>query len=126
MLDLAPHSALLHHHRGLIHYDKGEYDQAIRHYSVAIASQPGYADAFNNRANAYFSEGNCDAAVRDYTTAIELLPDYAKAYNNRGIAYFVLNRYEEAWSDVKSCRRFGGTPTPEFLKALSDASGRRE
>ncbi|MEP6880146.1 MAG: tetratricopeptide repeat protein, partial [Nitrosospira sp.] len=54
-------------------------------YTEAICLQPGYADAYYNRANARKNKGDLEGAVQDYTEAIRLQPDLAEAYNNRAI-----------------------------------------
>ena len=70
--------------------------------------------------------GQYDAAIKDYDKAIELKPDFAAAYNNRAVAHFLMKAYDEAWADVKMCRKLGGTPNPKFIEDLTRASGRSE
>jgi len=51
----------------------------------AIALNPQYATAYNNRGNARFRSRDVAGALADYDQAIALNPQYATAYNNRGM-----------------------------------------
>jgi len=101
----------------------GNFDRALADYSAAIELRPEYAEAYNNRGFAYGRRGGFEQAIRDLSRAIELAPDYGEAYNNRAVAYFSLLEYDKAWADVRACRRFGGTPAPELVQALTEATG---
>ena len=76
-----------------------EYDDAIEAYTSAIALDPNYAAAYNNRGVAYKNKGQNDRAIEDYNKAIALDPNYAAAYNNRGIAYNDKGQYDRAIED---------------------------
>src|ERR1035437_1733085 len=43
--------------RGVAYYERGEYDRAIQDFEQAIALNPKYALAFNNRCAAYHDKG---------------------------------------------------------------------
>lgn len=65
---------------GYIHYAYLKvYDQAIKHYSQAIACDSTYAEAFYNRALCYEASGDVFAAKRDYENAINQKPGYEAA-----------------------------------------------
>ena len=85
--------------RGLVYYDKGEYDLAIRDYNTAIEYYPDYANAYTNRGLAYNQKGNRDKAIQDYNKAIELDPGIARAYSNRGVTYVRKGDFELALAD---------------------------
>jgi len=68
--------------RGLDSYNKGDFDQAISHYTKAIEISPQFINAYYNRALAWAGKGNYDQAITDYTKAMELNPRCVKAYNN--------------------------------------------
>ena len=48
------------------------------------------------------------------------------AYFSRAVAYFYKKEYEEAWADVYRAQNLEYKVSPEFLKALRQASGRQE
>ena len=88
-----------HFRRGNRHYDAGEYADAIAEYTQAIALDPKYAAAYNNRGAANNHLGKYTEAIADCTQAIILDPKYAAAYNNRGYANNHLGKYAEAIAD---------------------------
>jgi tetratricopeptide (TPR) repeat protein len=80
---------------------QGSYTQenAIADFNQAIALDPNYARAYNNRAASYEQLGDLNQAVVDYTQAIALAPAYVKAYDNRGWVYYVQTNYSAALAD---------------------------
>lgn len=67
---------------GYLHYTYLKvYDQAVKHYTQAIACDSYYAEAFYNRGLSYEAMGNIEAAKQDYEKALSLRPDYALAAN---------------------------------------------
>ena len=88
---------------GLTAAQHGDYDEAIRLFSAALASgelspRNGML-AYNNRGNAYQDKGNYRRAIADYNIAIRLKPDYAQAYYSRGRAQFALGEFAAAITD---------------------------
>ena len=75
-------------HLGIAEYEKGNYQEAIKHYDNGVKSTPDDACLFNNRGLAYYSLEQYDKSFADYTKAIELRPDFVDAYYNRGLAHF--------------------------------------
>lgn len=68
-------------------YDRGDCVKAIADYSRAIALQPNYPEAFNNRAYTYMRMQNYRAAATDLEAALALRPDYINALMNQGDLY---------------------------------------
>ncbi len=77
----------------------GRYPEAVAQYTLAIAQNPQFFYAYNNRGNVLFQLEQYQEAVDDFTAAIDINPDYVFAYNNRGNAYFKLNDYQAAIDD---------------------------
>ena len=91
----------------------GKYEEAIEYYSKAIALNPQFANAYNNRGNAKYSLGENEEAIKDYNQAIELNPQHASAYNNRGIAKSSLGDDDEAIQDYDKAIELN----PKFVEA---------
>lgn len=76
---------------GLAAGRNGEYDEAIRLFSLAIdcrdLDRESIVSAFNNRGVAYRRKGIYNCAIADYTKAISLNKNFVTAYTNRGLAY---------------------------------------
>ena len=67
---LAGHDlSFAYYHRGISHYDKGEYDLAIADYTKAIELTPEYPFAYRARARAYRAKGDNDRALADFDKA---------------------------------------------------------
>jgi tetratricopeptide (TPR) repeat protein/V8-like Glu-specific endopeptidase len=65
-------------------YERSDYSGALSNYNRAIAMNPQYAFAYNNRANLYLQQRELRKALSDYNRAISLQPNLALAYSNRG------------------------------------------
>jgi predicted O-linked N-acetylglucosamine transferase (SPINDLY family) len=81
---------------GVIHYQRGEYDQAVRRIDQALKINPNVAAAHNNRGSVLKGLGRPKEALASYDRAIALKPDYADAFYNRGNVLRSLARFEEA------------------------------
>jgi protein O-mannosyl-transferase len=124
-IELNPRFAEAYNNRGAAHKSQGRYDEAIRDFDKAIDLRPD-ARSYDGRGNAYALQGRYEAALRDFDKAIELNPRYAEAYGSRAVYRYVMKAYDLAWADLKTCRQLGGAPNPEFVAALTKASGRTE
>jgi len=114
------------YNQGTAHMAKAEYDQAIACFDKAIRIEPSFAEAYCNRGTAYYEKGQCDAAIADFSRAIEIEPDFAQAYYNRAVAYYDKVEYDKAMQDVHKAQSLGCQVSPEFLKVLQEALGRKQ
>jgi tetratricopeptide (TPR) repeat protein len=92
-----------HHHRGLGHLLKQDYDRAIVEFNEALRADPANIRSLNSRGNAWRGKGELDYAISDYNTAIRLDPNFAFPYNGRASAYYnkgELHRAIEDYSQV--------------------------
>jgi Flp pilus assembly protein TadD len=85
--------------------EKGQIDEAIRHFQEAVRLQPAYADAHNNLGVALGETGQIDEAIRQYQEAIRLQPDNADAHNNLGVALARKGQMDEAISQFQEATR---------------------
>lgn len=95
-----------HNNLGNCYEVKGDYDQAIKHYTNAIEAHPNYPESYYNRGKSYGTKGDYDQAIRDYDKAIELEPAYSAAYNSRGAAYETKDNYDQAIQDYNKAIEF--------------------
>jgi tetratricopeptide (TPR) repeat protein len=125
-IEINPRYAEAYISRGGTYLTKRQYDKAIADYNKAIEINPRYGDAYFSRGGTYLTKRQYDRAITDYNKAIEINPRYAMAYFSRAVAYFYKKEYEEAWDDVYRAQNLEYKVSPEFLKALRQASGRQE
>ena len=64
-------------------FDAGNCKEAIASYTQALALNPAYAEAYNNRAYAYMRMQNYAPALQDLDQALRIRPDYMHALMNR-------------------------------------------
>ena len=88
------------HLLGLVHFQRGDCVEAVRHFDLALALKPEVAAAHNSRAAALNGLKRFEEAVACCDTALALKPDLAEALTNRALALVELKRLDEA---VVSC-----------------------
>jgi tetratricopeptide (TPR) repeat protein len=104
--------------------DMRRYDEALVFYSQSIEVEPRTAKWHCNRGNCYYAMQEFPRAIADYDNALRLDPNLKGAYANRSASHFFLREYDMAWDDVRRAVEHGAKPHPDFLKALTRASGR--
>jgi len=97
---------------GNVYLDRGDLDQAVRHYTRAIELLPKAAAAYTNRARAYFRMGRYPEAIRDCTESIALRPDEPTVYFTRATALYWLQEYSAAWLTFARASGTGVNRTP--------------
>lgn len=76
--------------------EKGDFNNAIRHYTAAIQAEPALFQAYYQRATAYLSLSRDREAEADLKKVIELKPDFARAYRAIGQIYLDAGKTAEA------------------------------
>ncbi len=96
-------AAVLAKEEGNVCFRNKEYDEAIEHFSRAIAYCPeneenkeSLATFYGNRSAAYFSVEEYELVVEDCSQALELKPDYCKVLVRRMQANEKLDKVEDA------------------------------
>lgn len=56
----------------------GNYDQAIEHYTQAIALDPNNHVLYSNRSAAYAKQGKYQNALEDAESTVKIKPDWPK------------------------------------------------
>ena len=85
--------------RGNSYYAKGNMDNAIADYNMAIAFDPKFAAAYYSRGLVVIAKGDIDRAITDLNTAIEINPRYAEAYRGRGDILMTKGQIDRALTD---------------------------
>ena len=101
-----------HNKKGLIHFTRGELDEAKQCFERALSYSPNteppdrvIAESYRGLGLINDSEGSVDGAIFYYDVAIERYPDYYEAYMDRSAAYFKKGDQENAlkdWLEVQS------------------------
>lgn len=82
---------------GLIYYQQGDYDKAIKTFNTSISfNKNNKADVYFFRGEAYAAKEDYQAAIQDYQAAIERFKNYSAAYQSLGFAYYKTNQLPQA------------------------------
>lgn len=98
ILEVAPDQPDALHYLGMIHFQRGNPEAAVRIILQSLAQAPDCADFYNNIGNIFTSTGNVDAAVASYERAIELEPLRADLHNNMGVVLRIMGESARAES----------------------------
>jgi Flp pilus assembly protein TadD len=97
----------------------GHIDKAAECYRKSLELNPDSAKAHNNLASALSEQGKLDEAVSEFRQALKLKPDFKEAHGNLSVTLFYKGDYAGAWREVHLARKYGATPNPGLLNALS-------
>jgi tetratricopeptide (TPR) repeat protein len=101
---------------GLVLYQTGRVEEAIRCLRQALQLNPGFAEVHNNLSNILTAQGRLDEAIAGFREAIRLKPAYAEAHNNLGAALQQLGRFAEA----DACFREALRLRPDYAEARAN------
>ncbi|MBS1169042.1 MAG: lipoprotein NlpI [Proteobacteria bacterium] len=95
-----PQNSVNYNVRGSAYGQAGQFQAALADFTTAIQLNPGFYQAYNNRALLYREQLNQpQAALADYNQAITLNPTYQPAYLGRGILYRQNGQLDLAMAD---------------------------
>jgi len=98
---------------GLAAAQRGDYDEALRRFSAALAagdlSAGNAVIAHHNIGNTYQDKGDYARAVTEYNIALQSMPGYAEAYYGRGRARFALGQFTLAAADFTQSMKLDPT-----------------
>jgi Tfp pilus assembly protein PilF len=101
-------------------WDLGDLNGAMVELRETLRFDPKFAQAHCNLGLALKEQNKIDEAIKEYREAIRLKPDMSEAHNNLAVALYGKGEYAQAWKEVYLCRKYGGSPIPDFLNALSE------
>jgi tetratricopeptide (TPR) repeat protein len=90
------HRSVLLYNMAQVYTAVGAYEEALRHFSMAMEMDPNYSEYYNDRGNIYLKLARLADAEADYRQAIELSPPYYEVYTNLGQCYRRQGRFDEA------------------------------
>jgi tetratricopeptide (TPR) repeat protein len=114
----AARSGQVHDGLGLVHFDRGEFDEAAARFTEAIRVNPSYSQPYNNLAIILFQRGKIGEAAALFSRALELNPNLAGAYQNLGAIRFHQGRFDEAAAHYAQALRID----PVHAEALNNCA----
>ena len=117
-VDVTSENYRAENHFGVALSDEGKLDEATRHYAVAIAIWPGYAEANNNLGTARVEQGRIQDAVREFAEAVRIKPNDATFRYNLAVVLQSSGRKSDAVSEIQAALRLR-PGDPALLGALA-------
>ena len=82
-------------------FKRQKYEEALIHYSKAIALDASNHVYFSNRAQVYINLRAYDKAIEDSETAIKLDPSFTRAYCRKAMAQYEMEQFEQAEKTIE-------------------------
>ena len=89
-------NSVAHNNIGYTLYQKGEVEDAIRHYNLALKINPNYAQAHFNLGVVFLKKGALNDAIAECKQALKIDPDYMEAHFDLGAALALQGNLDEA------------------------------
>jgi predicted O-linked N-acetylglucosamine transferase (SPINDLY family) len=86
------------HYLGILRFQQGSTDEALKLINSALTLDTEYAEALYNRGNILAALNLFEDALASYDSALASQPNRPEAHLNRGNALFKLRRFEDAIS----------------------------
>ncbi|MGA1791823.1 MAG: fused MFS/spermidine synthase [bacterium] len=86
VIALDPGRGDIHYQMGLIHYEKQEWDQALKEFQLALHHLES-AEGYYNLSLVYHKKGDLGAAMQAAQRVLEFDPNYIEAWNHLGNLY---------------------------------------
>lgn len=121
--ELAPYSDLAYEGLALTYLNKGLLDEALLNYNKALELKPSNVNSHIGRGVIFHRKKLYNKAIDEYNKALQIDENNANAYLSRSTVYYDKRDYSKAWQDVKKAQLLNGQIPPDFIEALSKASG---
>jgi len=116
--DLHADYAFAFDNRGLLRYINGNYREAIKDFTAAIALEPKFALPYKHRGYAKHDLQDYAGAIEDYSRAIRLDKKAGETYWDRGLAKEQAGDREGALEDFRKAAKLGEKSAIERLGEL--------
>ncbi|HKP67875.1 MAG TPA: tetratricopeptide repeat protein, partial [Pyrinomonadaceae bacterium] len=87
---------------GVAHFQKGDYDQAIKSFKRAIEIFPRDPASHRNLGHVYFELKDFTQSASSYREALTLRPDHAITLNQYGAVMMEVHRYKDALDSFRA------------------------
>lgn len=126
ILEAVPEQADALHFLGVLNFQRGHSETAIKLIRRACELIPNHPDCYINLGNVLAENSQFAEASTAYRHALELAPERADVYNNLGVVFKLLGRWEEAEASYLQAIELEPTATSAYnnLGLLHASRGR--
>lgn len=115
--------AIQYHDLGMAHFEKDEYDEAIKHFEKALSIEPDYVDSLNAIGAAWSFKNDHVKAISYQRKAFDLAPNSPIIFSNLVISYCIEKQYGEvlALVDLLPEKRLAEVDNPEVFDMIGES-----
>lgn len=106
--------------KGNAAFSAGKFEEAIQHFTNAIAVDPSNHVLYSNRSAALSSLARYEEALGDAEKVVALKPDWGKGYGRKGAALYGLKRFDDAVTAYEEGLSFD-SGNEQLKQGLSDS-----
>jgi tetratricopeptide (TPR) repeat protein len=110
---------LAHNNLGWALYNLSRYDEAKRHYDMAIFLNPKMCLAHNNAGRLFAHTGDTKQALKHFDKAVDLCPNYAEPHYFLGRIHAALSAPKQARKHYTRCAKIA--PEAPYGRRCSEA-----
>jgi Flp pilus assembly protein TadD len=103
---------------------QGKYDKAQEHLVLALAADPLFGPAHNNRGLVYYHTGRLYLAAWEFENAVKLMPYQSEPRNNLGLVFESAGKLSDATEAYAKAREME-PDNPQYIGNLARARIRR-
>ena len=108
-----------HYQEGMKLLSVGDFQDAARQFTRALAIMPRYADAYIGRGRSFQSMGENMAALADFERALAANPELDIAYTAHGVIERARGDSQAAFADFTRSIRLRPTPDAFYQRGLT-------
>lgn len=101
-LQFSPQYADLWVNKGVIAFNRGQFDKAKEYLIKALRLNQDHAQAYNNLGMLYAKDLKFNFAADNFRGALRVNPDYLEARYNLALAYIALKDFEKAKKELRT------------------------
>ncbi|EFK10772.1 tetratricopeptide repeat protein [delta proteobacterium NaphS2] len=112
----SPFTVSAYENLGFIHFEMGQFHEAVSMYRKAIRIKPGKAELYQDLGTVFLMHGQLDNAVSQFSRALKIRPNFVAAHLGLARAMGAKGRNEEAIAHFREVLKIN----PGNLEAAND------
>jgi tetratricopeptide (TPR) repeat protein len=115
-----PSAAMGWNNRGMVYYERGDYDKALADFDESIKVQPKHPDAYNNRSVIFFRQKKYPFALQENLKVLQIDSMHREGYSNRASFFYAMQNYDSAeYYYLKASSHFPNNASSFFYTGVS-------